>query len=111
MKLLIFALLVSCSSSTPIAQGDSNDLVANIEHLAKNNLKAFDGMFADIYRTPQCSYKRGCRDGYCWAGCGWGGGDDDWCYTTTSYSQSYAYVECTSDAQCDGCWNCAGICS
>lgn len=35
----------------------------------------------------------------------------EWCYTTRSYSQSYRYVSCSNDNECDLCWKCAGPCS
>ena len=64
----------------------------------------------------QCVQKHqfGCYKGYCWANC-YGPltemGVHNWCYTTKSYSQSYEYVKCTSDDQCNACWNCGGPCA
>lgn len=52
----------------------------------------------------------GCYYGYCWAGCT-ATSVGEWCYTTKTYSQSYDYVTCSSDSDCDLCWACAGPCS
>lgn len=63
-------------------------------------------------RVFQCS-TGGCFNGYCWAYCeGFGiPGTREWCYTTKSYSQSYEYVGCSQDSECDACWKCAGSCT
>lgn len=54
----------------------------------------------------------GCYDGYCWAGCGLTRTAlAAWCYTTKSYSQSFAYVKCNKDRDCGSCWSCAGSCT
>lgn len=64
----------------------------------------------------RCSPPRGgCWKGYCWAGCNTGFPltiGVEWCYTSTkSYSQSYSYVTCTADTQCNFNWKCAGPCA
>lgn len=50
----------------------------------------------------------GCHKNYCWSYCSLG---NQWCYTTKTYSQSFAYVSCTKDEDCNGCWKCAGSCT
>lgn len=50
----------------------------------------------------------GCRKHRCWAHCGEG---KQWCYTTRSRYQSFKYVTCKKDEDCDGCWECAGSCT
>lgn len=64
-----------------------------------------------IANSQQCSEVAGCYKGYCWAYCGLSLGSGDWCYTTKTYSQSYEYIRCDDDSQCDKCWKCAGPCS
>lgn len=53
----------------------------------------------------------GCHKGYCWAWCGITHDHGEWCYTTKTYSQSFKYVQCSSDSECNGCWHCAGSCT
>lgn len=56
-------------------------------------------------RRASCS-KGGCHKGYCYAYC-----DLGWCYTTRGSTQSYVYVRCNHDNQCDDCWSCGGPCA
>lgn len=58
----------------------------------------------------KCADRAGCHNGYCWTYCGLLLGTE-WCYTTQSYSQSFQYVSCTHDSQCNKCWKCAGSCT
>ncbi|OXA64055.1 Allergen Tha p 2 [Folsomia candida] len=54
----------------------------------------------------------GCHRGHCWAYCGARPeAHQEWCWTTRGATWDLQYVGCTSDAQCDGCWSCAGACS
>jgi len=58
----------------------------------------------------------GCSSGWCWAGCMSGVplpglSSVEWCWTTRTWSQSYAYVRCSVDSDCDLSWHCAGACS
>lgn len=64
-----------------------------------------------INNAYKCSEETGCYRGYCWAWCGLSLSSGDWCYTTKTYSQSYQYVSCTYDSECNACWKCAGPCS
>ncbi len=64
-----------------------------------------------IINAGKCSEKGGCYKGYCWAYCGLSLSNGDWCYTTKSYSQSFQYVRCIDDSECDLCWKCAGSCT
>lgn len=59
----------------------------------------------------KCSEKGGCYKGLCWAYCGLSLSSLDWCYTTESYSQSYEYVTCEYNSDCNLCWRCAGSCT
>lgn len=59
----------------------------------------------------KCSEKAGCHKGNCWAYCGLNLAGGDWCYTTKAHSQSYQYVSCTDNSECDPCWKCAGSCT
>lgn len=64
-----------------------------------------------IINSGKCSNQAGCHNGYCWAWCGVSLSDGEWCYTTLSYSQSYRYVKCNADWDCNRCWKCAGPCT
>lgn len=64
-----------------------------------------------IDNASKCAHKGGCYYGSCWAYCGIDLSHGDWCYTTRSHSQSYDYVGCTRDTDCDLCWKCGGPCT
>lgn len=64
-----------------------------------------------ISNAGKCSEIYGCWKGYCWTYCGLSLSRGDWCYTTKTYSQSFDYVECSADSDCDPCWKCAGSCT
>lgn len=67
------------------------------------------GLTSIISRAADQSCREyGCLKNYCWSYCSLG---NQWCYTTKSYSQSYAYVTCDKDEDCNGCWKCAGPCT
>lgn len=63
-----------------------------------------------IFNSKECG-KSGCYQGYCYSYCGLSNYSGDWCYTTKTYSQSFAYVKCSSNSECNGCWKCAGSCT
>lgn len=65
---------------------------------------------ASILNSQYCGTS-GCHKGYCYSYCGISNENGDWCYTTKTYSQSFEYVKCTSDKECNGCWKCAGSCT
>lgn len=52
----------------------------------------------------------GCYEGYCWRGCDGLEPENSWCWTTTTYTESYEYVACEDDSDCGLFWNCAGQC-
>lgn len=64
-----------------------------------------------IANQGRCSNGGGCHKGSCWAWCGVDLSAGEWCYTTKAHSQSYKYVSCSSDSECDKCWKCAGPCT
>lgn len=64
-----------------------------------------------IANADKCSVTAGCFKGRCWAWCGVSLSSGEWCYTTRTYSQSYEYVPCDSDEECNKCWKCAGPCT
>ncbi|XP_055306973.1 allergen Tha p 2-like [Sitodiplosis mosellana] len=70
-----------------------------------------DWIKKSIANSNACSEKAGCHKGYCWAWCGVSLTGGEWCYTTRSYSQSFQYVTCNQDSDCDKCWKCAGSCT
>nr|CDZ09825.1 Allergenic protein Tha p 2 [Thaumetopoea processionea] len=114
MKLLIFATLIALSSSLP-QLSEKAEKAIDLTYQEKNNLFELGSVVGDILSDKGCHFSFGCHKGYCWAGCGnprnpWSWGDH-WCYTTKTYSQSYSYVECTQDSECNGCWSCGGPCS
>lgn len=70
---------------------------------------AIGGLTSVISRAADQSCREfGCHKNYCWSYCSLG---NQWCYTTKSYSQSFKYVSCTKDEECNGCWKCAGSCT
>lgn len=64
-----------------------------------------------IANQNKCSVNAGCFKGHCWAWCGVSLSDGEWCFTTKTHSQSYEYVHCSSDDECNKCWKCAGPCT
>lgn len=64
-----------------------------------------------IANSRKCSATAGCFKGYCWAWCGVSLTSGEWCYTTQTYSQSFEYVPCKYDSECNECWKCAGSCT
>lgn len=64
-----------------------------------------------ISNSFKCSATAGCFKGYCWTWCGVSLTDGEWCYTTKTYSQSFEYVPCKYDSECNECWKCAGSCT
>lgn len=64
-----------------------------------------------IANTNKCSVTAGCNKGFCWAWCGVSLSDGEWCYTTKTHSQSFEYVPCKYDSECNECWRCAGSCT
>lgn len=59
----------------------------------------------------KCSKTTGCYKNYCWSYCG----SEDmssgpWCYTTKMDVNSGNYVPCTTNEECNACWNCGGRC-
>ncbi|XP_031626819.1 allergen Tha p 2-like [Contarinia nasturtii] len=64
-----------------------------------------------ITNAFECAAKAGCHKGYCWTWCGASLTGGEWCYTTRAHSQSFQYVGCSSDSECDPCWKCAGSCT
>lgn len=64
-----------------------------------------------IANANKCSATAGCHKGKCWAWCGVSMTDGEWCYTTKTYSQSFEYVPCEYDSDCNECWKCAGSCT
>jgi len=70
---------------------------------------AAGGLVSVISRAADQSCREfGCHKNYCWSYCSLG---NQWCYTTKSSSQSFDYVPCTRDDECNGCWKCAGSCT
>lgn len=64
-----------------------------------------------IANSNKCSATAGCFNGFCWAWCGVSLESGEWCFTTKTYSQSYKYVTCQYDSDCNECWKCAGPCT
>lgn len=64
-----------------------------------------------IANSNKCSATAGCHKGFCWAWCGVSLTGGEWCYTTHTYSQSYEYIPCKYDSECNECWKCAGACT
>lgn len=89
----------------------NNMLVASAK-IAGTVIGTVSGLFSGfaIYESTQCG-KSGCYKGYCYSYCGLSNESGDWCYTTKTYSQSFDYVKCSIDSDCNGCWKCAGSCT
>lgn len=60
-------------------------------------------------KPPKCSHYSGCNKGYCWKWCD-SADNRKWCFTTKTHTQSYNFVPCTTNSDCDKCWNCGGPC-
>ena len=85
--------------------GQDNEFIAGVFTLG-------GGLAVDSIKNAfECSQTAGCQRGYCWAWCGVSLSGGEWCYTTRTYSQSFNYVSCNSDSDCDPCWKCAGSCT
>lgn len=64
-----------------------------------------------ISNSQKCSEFAGCHRGNCWSWCGLDLSGGEWCYITRTYSQSFQYVPCLRDSDCDKCWKCASSCT
>merc|ERR1712034_80434 len=51
-------------------------------------------------------YECGCNSGLCWTSCVMG-----WCYATEFQSQSFRYITCKDDYECEPEWRRAGSCT
>lgn len=116
IKFAFVLLAVLCYTSFVLVCGKPN-LGAEGEIEPLNAAVHDDGArFNTLTRKARrCFYDRyGCYKGYCWAGCKattiFSEGME-WCYTTKTYSQSFEYIPCTNDKECDACWSCAGSCT
>ncbi|XP_026819556.2 uncharacterized protein LOC113558283 [Rhopalosiphum maidis] len=88
-----------------LATGPFAPVVASIGGITA----ASGGLISVISRAADQSCREfGCHNNRCWSYCSIG---NQWCYTTKTYSQSYAYVSCTRDDECNGCWKCGGPCT
>lgn len=58
--------------------------------------------------TKRSNYS-GCNKSHCWKRCN-GVDDGKWCFTTKSYAESYDFVPCTNDSECDASLECGGPC-
>lgn len=118
---VIFALILSCylvSSHTSIPSVSNYEVVAESSNKTERSwlgfllwVEAYALAIMAIVNAGRCSSKGGCNSGYCWAYCGISLKGGDWCYTTETYSQSYQYVTCKDDSDCNLCWKCGGPCS
>lgn len=104
MNKLLCALLVVCLLNNGVNGEPGAHLVGLLFGGA-----ALAGVAID--NSQKCADVAGCHKGYCWTYCGIALNGGEWCYTTKSYSQSFDYVKCSSDSECDKCWKCAGSCT
>ncbi|VVC32110.1 Hypothetical protein CINCED_3A016102 [Cinara cedri] len=92
-------------SAGALATGPFAPVVAGVGGV----IAATGGLVSVISRAADQSCREfGCHKNYCWSYCSLG---NQWCYTTKTYSQSYNYVSCTKDEDCNGCWKCGGPCT
>lgn len=106
----VLVLVVCCSLYSSIAGSPNTDSVQDVE-LVNAVRKNPDSVTSDAARYKRhLMGKGGCYKNYCWAGCYVLGGRE-WCYTTKTYSQSFQYVKCTRNEECDRNWKCAGSCT
>ena len=104
-KVAFIFVLIVLSLLNDRVSGQEGDIITGILTLGS-------GLAVDSIKNAfECSQKAGCHKGYCWAWCGVSLSGGEWCYTTRTYSQSFNYVSCNSDSDCDPCWKCAGSCT
>lgn len=115
---LFFFTLIVCYNSFTFGLPNPSTVVEDLESIdTANNDGGLSRNLTRVARAENhsnCVTSGGCWKGYCWAHCLAIGNlvvANEWCYTTKSYSQSYEYVTCSSDSECDLCWNCAGSCT
>lgn len=99
-------LIVGCISLNVV----SGNLFAVYE--VNSNDVGFDDFREPILTAEQTALKSnysGCKRGHCWKTCD---GIDlgNWCFTTETYVDSYDFVPCTNDADCDSSLECGGPC-
>lgn len=104
-----FLVLILVCISLNIVNGNLN--IAN-ESNYTNDVKFGD--FREIILTAKQtssihSRYSGCNKGHCWKWCN-GIDDGKWCFTTKTYTQSYDFIPCTKDLDCDNSFECGGPC-
>lgn len=114
----VFFVLIVCYNSFDLVNGVPKPSTTVAEHLELVDIAYNNGETnTNLTRVArdwsgQCSARGGCFRGYCWAGCAATLLQaNEWCYTTKSYSQSFEYVTCSQDSECNLCWSCAGSCT
>lgn len=125
ISIFVLLVLIACCISWQ-AVGGNPHTISDIEHteVASNKKKRDLGASAvvaaifgiglismSISNQNKCSVTAGCHKSYCWAWCGVNLSGGEWCYTTKIHSQSYKYVSCEYDYDCDECWKCGGPCT
>ncbi|PPQ84984.1 hypothetical protein CVT25_010526 [Psilocybe cyanescens] len=118
------ALLASRQPLSTSAQTEYDVIVPDaLDSDASNPVQEVESRVGDAVSGGACALglrtdeeyqgRGGCWKGYCWAGCNttFLRGGKEWCYTTKTYSQSYRYVTCKSDSECDKTWKCGGPCA
>lgn len=110
--LFTFVVLIVGCISLNVVNGNSNtndEIYSNVE----SNDVGFGDFPETILTAEQTSTKHssytGCKKGYCWKWCN-GADDGKWCFTTDTYTDSYDFVPCISDSDCDSSLKCGGPC-
>lgn len=84
---------------------------ALLEVTVSSNGNPYNQYAVENMLSGKCSKTTGCYKNYCWAYCGTTDlSSGSWCYSTKTSSYSGNYVSCTTDEECDACWNCGGRC-
>lgn len=111
---ILFAFLVliaGCGLMNPVT-GHSN---AATDTERSTNDVAFDADFHEIISMatqtspPKRSNYVGCNKGHCWKWCD-GIDDGKWCFTTKTFADSYDFVPCINESDCEIGLECGGPC-
>lgn len=114
VTMFAFLVLIVCCISLNAISGKPN--VAEDIHLNTIDIGIVDTYKTTLTAEPKlkhkplkCSNYSGCNKRRCWKWCD-GADSGKWCFTTKTHAQSYDFVHCTANSDCDKCWNCGGPC-
>lgn len=108
----LFTFLVLTIGCGGLLNGVHSGNANAVDELNSNDIRFGDSR-ETILTAKQTSWKHsnysGCNKGHCWKWCD-GVDDGKWCFTTKTYTDSYDFVPCTNDLDCDIALKCGGPC-